>query len=504
MDRDLIRSPGFANRLDVSVSPDALLDLPEKAVQFGTGALLRGFVEYFVEHANRRGCFGGRVVLVGSTDSGRGNLLNQQDGLYTLSLQGLQNGVPQIDHQVISCVSRALSATDDWDAVLECARNPLLELVFSNTTEVGINLDEGDQPDPGPPRSFPGKLTRFLYERAATFGFAPDAGLAVLPCELIEGNGDRLREIVVALATQWDLGEPFARWIDSAVIFCNTLVDRIVTGSPVAAQADALAATLGYRDEMLTVCEPYALFAIEGDETLAARLPFGNQADVIVTRDITPFRERKVRLLNGTHTIAVPIALLCGCDTVRTALEHDVVGSFIRTVLFDELVPGVDVPGADAFARAVLERFGNPYINHSLLDITLQGTMKMRVRVIPSITSFAQRFGAVPQSLAFGFAAYIEFMRLRSPQCGTAAWAHAPADESTDRVLELLSARDGLSEPDVAQAVASVVSDTTLWGTDLSRIPGFADAVTGHLSRIREVGALNALESHLAGAELCP
>src|SRR5918992_6044732 len=222
----LVRDPAFRRRAVRDVPDPALLDLPEKAVQFGTGASLRGFVDAILDEANRRGQFGGRVVAIASTASGRERVLNEQDGLYTLSVQGLENGREIQERRVIASLSRALSAADEWDAVLACARNPDLELIFSNTTEVGIAVDQDDKPDLDPPRSFPGKLTRFLHERARAVDYDVARGVTVIPCELIEENGERLCAIVLALAGRWNFGSAFVDWIEAAVPFCNTLVDR--------------------------------------------------------------------------------------------------------------------------------------------------------------------------------------------------------------------------------------------------------------------------------------
>ena len=249
-------------RDDLVVPTAEMLTLPERAVQFGTGAFLRGFVDFFVEEANRRGEFGGRIVAIGSTGSGRDAAINDQDGLYTLVTRGVERGGLVEERRVVGSVSRALSAADDWPAVLACARNPWLETVFSNTTEIGIALDESDEYAASPPRSFPGKLTRFLHERARTFAFARSKGVVVVPCELLENNGDQLRDIVLQLAERWQLGGAFARWIREAVPFCNTLVDRIVPGAPKGEDAERLRDALGYDDALLTTCEPYRLFAI--------------------------------------------------------------------------------------------------------------------------------------------------------------------------------------------------------------------------------------------------
>lgn len=481
---------GTLGRVEGLGAPDAaLLDLPERAVQFGTGALLRGFVDAILDDANRRGAFAGRVVAVASTASGRTDAINDQDGLYTLVVQGIDADGPRADARVIGSVSRALSAATEWDAVLALARDPALRLVFSNTTEIGIVLDPSDEPDAGPPRSFPGKLARFLYERGRATGFDPAAGVVVLPCELIERNGDRLREVVDALARRWGLDPAFTDWLDAAVPFCNTLVDRIVPGRPPAEEAAALERRSGYTDAMLTACEIYRLFAIEGDAALRDRLGFAaGDPTVIVAEDITPYRERKVRLLNGAHTVTVSLALLCGCVTVRDAVEHELVGRFLRLALLDEILPSVDSPDAAAFAHDVLRRFANPYLRHALADITLQGTTKMRVRVIPSVLAYVARVERVPTSLALGFAAYLWLLR------GDHGLT-LPPDDLAPRVREHWAA----SGADLDRLAASVAGDRALWGgISLNEVPGFTDAVAGHLARLAAMGAAGALEAHLA------
>jgi tagaturonate reductase len=377
---------------------------------------------------------------------------------------------------------------DEWDAVLECARNPELQLVFSNTTEVGIVLDEGDRPDLSPPRSFPGKLTRFLYERATAFDFDPARGVVVFPCELIEDNGDRLREIVLELAARWELDARFAGWIASAVPIPNTLVDRIVPGTPDAAALIAAEAELGYRDGLLTVAEAYRLFVIQADDRLRARLPFADLPGVTVTEDVAPYRERKVRMLNGAHTVIVPAAILCGCETVLEAVRHPLVGPFLRSAMLDEIVPTLDAPGAEAYALAVLDRFANPFVRHTLIDISLQQTMKLRVRVVPTIAKYADRNGRAPECLAFGFAAYLLFLRE----------GRGLADDQAEQVrAHWGTAWDDADDGALAELVRAVCGDASMWGTDLNAVPGFAAAVASSLARMRRDGVPAALEAHL-------
>lgn len=487
-----------ATRTDVRFPAPELLDLPERVVQFGTGALLRGLIEPLVDAANARGEFDGRIVMVGQTGSGRDRAVNRQDGLFTLATRGLVDGEKRSERRVIASVSRALSAVDEWDEVLAVARDPHIRVVFSNTTEAGITLDESDAPGDAPPRSFPGKLTRFLWERANSFGFDRAAGVVILPCELITDNGTQLRRIVLELARRWELGDDFERWIDDVVPFCNTLVDRIVPGTPVEAEHAAEEAELGYRDELLTVSEDYALFAIEAGPGVRERLPFHGDPRVVITDDVSPYRERKLRLLNGTHTAMVPIALLCGCDTVRDAVEDEQVGRFIRRVMLDEIAPFVPAPDAERFAREVLDRFGNPFLRHAVADIALQQTMKLRVRVVPSVLAHAAATGEAPASLAFAFAAYLRFARGDLQREREAQGRALPRDGQGAHVRALWQA-----EGDDALAVARLAcANTELWGTDLTAVPGFVERVAGCLARILSIGTPAALAQHLARASV--
>lgn len=498
LSRELVASFALDRASGLEIPPDETLGLPERVVQFGTGAFLRGFIEYFIDEANRQGRFGGSIVAVSSTGSSRDAVLNEQDGLFTLAIEGVDAGAARQRYRIVGSLSRALSARDEWNAVLGLARDPNIEIVVSNTTEVGIVLDERDRADAAPPASFPGKLARFLFERARAFDYDRARGVVVIPCELIDDNGDKLCEIVHALAHRWKLGPRFARWVDEAVVFCNTLVDRIVPGAPVAAEAERLSALFGYRDGLMTTCEPYALFAIQGDDALRARIRFAD-ADprIIVAPDIQPYRERKVRVLNGAHTISVPAALLAGLETVRDAVTDERIGRFMRRAMLDEIVPSLDVPEADAFAREVLERFANPYIRHALIDITLYGTTKMKVRVVPSIVAYAERFGRALSALAFGFAAYLAFMRGEVQTERRAAGRSVPDDPAGERVRDAWHGIDLHSNSAIAGLARAICADRELWGTDLTTVAGFADAVADHLVRIRRRGIVAALEHHL-------
>jgi tagaturonate reductase len=485
-------------RRDDLIAPSAeQLTMPERAVQFGTGALLRGLVDAILDEANRQGWFGGRIVMIGSTGSGRDRALNDQHGLFTLVTQGLVDGDATRDFRIVSSVSRALSASSQWDEVLRCAENPDLELIFSNTTEIGIVLDEADAataPSSAAPRSFPAKLAAFLLHRARTHGYAAARAPVVIPTELIEDNGHTLRDIVVTLAQRWKAEPAFLAWLDH-VPFCNTLVDRIVPGAPSESYAKELRSLLPYDDGMTTICEPYRLFAIEGNAALRERLRFpAADAGVIVAESIRPYRLRKVRLLNGAHTSLVSLALLAGCGTVREAVEHPALGAFLRAVLLDEIVPSVDVPGAEQFAREVIDRFANPFLQHQLWDITLQGTTKFKVRVVPAIVDFAHRTGTAPRALALGFAGFLAFQD-GSLQAGRrAAGDSVPADATGDAVRTYWSGIEDTTES-LATLVRAVAGDTALWGTDLNAVPGFVELVAEQLYTIRTRGPVAAIEA---------
>jgi tagaturonate reductase len=498
LDRSLIHTR--AASANVALPAAHQLELPERAIQFGTGGFLRGFLDDLLDEANRRGHFGGRVVMVGSTGSGRDRRLNDQDGLFTLVVQGLVAGEPRRDMRVVASVSRALAAPTEWDEVLRCAESPTLEFIFSNTTEVGIAFDDEDAAagaDAAPHRSFPAKLAQLLLHRARHFAFDRARAPMVIPCELVEDNGDRLRTVVRTLAEHWAVERDFLRWLED-VPFCNTLVDRIVQGAPTAEQAGPIFAALGYADSMVTVCEPYRLFAIAAPERLRARLQFAtDNPGVVLTDDVAPYRERKIRLLNGAHTALVSLALLAGCITVGEAVAHPLLGSFVRAVLFDEIVPSVPVPGAGAFAREVLERFANPFVQHALWDITLQGGTKLRVRLVPIIGACAQRTGRAPGGLALGFAAYLALQR-RAPHASRAA---VPRPRPVDAVGDTIHERwAGVSDDPqaIGAFVQAVAADDALWGRDLTLLPGFTDGVTDQLVRLVHDGAEAALSSYLS------
>lgn len=478
------------------MTPDlSLLQLPEKVLQFGTGVLLRGLPDYFFDKANRQGLFNGRVVVVKSTDAGSADSFAAQNGLYTHCVRGIEKGRQVEEFIINAALSRTLSARSQWAEVLSCAHNPDLQVIISNTTEVGIQLTDDDI-TLAPPESFPGKLLAFLYERFRALGGKQGSGLVIIPCELIVDNGKKLKDIMLQLAEQNRLPAGFVAWLATDNTFCNSLVDRIVPGAPDKQTKQEIFRTLGYTDELLTVSEVYRLWAIEGDERIKEVLSF-YKADtgVIIEPDITPYRERKLRLLNGTHTISVGLGYLYGLETVGECMNDAYMSPFISKVMQDEVVPAVPVneDSARNFAEEVLDRFRNPFIVHPLISITLQYTSKMKMRNVQTILNYHQKFGKVPPLFALGFAAFLLFMKAVKEENGKYYGQRDGKDYpvNDDFASYFYNAWQGINtgkQEDIQGLVRTVLADTSLWGTDLGSVPGFSESVSANLVAMLQKG----------------
>lgn len=388
----------------------------EKVLQFGTGVLLRGLPDYFIEKANRAGLFGGSIVVVKSTDKGGTDQFGQQDNMYTIHVKGIESGREVQDVLVVSAISRVVAAATHWDAVLDTARNPALEIVISNTTEVGIVLDEQDDLFASPPTSFPGKLTAVLLERFRTFKGAEDKGLVILPTELIDKNGEALRGMVIALAEHNKLEPGFINWVKSCNHFCNTLVDRIVPGSLAADDRKNAESQLGYKDQLAIMVEPFCLWAIESSEPRVAEILSFAKVDsrVVITPDIEKFKELKLRLLNGSHTFACGLAMLAGFGTVKEAMANQVFSNYVERLMHSEIIPtlieiGVESAEAVAFADHVIDRFSNPYLEHKWESISSNYTSKMRMRNLATLERcFISGSKGAADHMALGFAGYLQ------------------------------------------------------------------------------------------------
>jgi len=475
-------------------------DLPVKVLQFGTGVLLRGLCDYLIDYANKQHVFNGRIVVVKST-AGSSDDFADQDGLYTVCVRGVDNNGQKIDDATtVAAIGRVISAQDNWQSVLQIARNPHLEVIISNTTEVGIQYVE-ENIFQSPPQSFPGKLTAFLYERFRTYGGKKDKGLVVVPTELITDNGLKLRECVEKVSAYNELGKLFNKWLKFHVKFCNSLVDRIVPGKPDAATHTALEAKLGYEDSLLTVAEPYYLWAIEGDDRVKKVLSFEQLFEnVIVDEDISYYRERKLRILNGSHSAAAPLGYLSGFDITFQCMNDPAMSKFYEDVIYKEVVP--TLPFEDqkeqlkVFAGDILNRYRNPFIQQKLIGITLQQTSKMNARNVATIRRYYKQFGTVPKHFALAFAAYLLFMKAVKEEDGKYFGQRGEGFYfiNDDQASYFYEKWQSISVENVATLVQDVLSNTNIWDADLTKLEGFAEAITGYLIDMMNNGVKSTLE----------
>ena len=485
---------------EVVVQP--LQDFPEKVLQFGEGNFLRAFVDWMIGRMNARGLFNGRAVVVQPIPEGKIAALNAQGGVFTVLLRGLRNGQPVEEPEIVSAVSRGVNPFVDFTAFLACAENPALRFVVSNTTEAGIAVNDSDRFEDRPPASFPAKLTRFLHHRFQRFGGAADKGCVMLPCELIERNGDALKSAVLTTARRWNLELEFVAWLETHNEFTNTLVDRIVTGYP-AGEADRLTAAFGYQDALLDTAELFHLWVIESRWGLKEELPLTQAGlDVVWTPNMTPYRDRKVRILNGAHTMMVSACYLAGRDTVGECMADPLLRAFVERAVFEEIIPTLDLPRADleAFAAAVLERFANPHITHYLLSIALNSTSKYRARVLPSVLEYRKRTGTLPHRLCCALAAQIAFYRGTRFAGGTLVGDRNGKEYpiADDRLIQefFFNAWTTFGRcGETPRLVETILSSDRLWGQNLASIPGVVEEVTGHLNVINRDGMLTALQS---------
>ncbi len=471
----------------VEVPDEEIFDLPEKVLQFGTGMLLRGLPDYFIDKANRQGIFNGRIVVVKTTSRGDAAAFDKQDGLYTLCERGIVDGQKIEENIISSSISRVLIAQKDWGEILECAHNPDLQIIISNTTEVGIQL-ENDDIRHYPPTSYPGKLLAFLYERFIAFNGSEESGFVIVPTELILENGKKLESIVLELAHLNSLEDDFIEWLEKSNYFCNSLVDRIVTGMPDKEIKTAIENELSYTDELLIVSEVYSLWAIEGDEKIKEILSFAEADEgVVIEPNIELHRELKLRLLNGTHTLTCGLAFLSNCDTVQHAMEDENIAGFVCGLMKNELAPSIPYEINEAtkqtFMTKVLDRFRNPHINHYWKNITFNYSSKLRLRCIPLLINYYKNNESVPELFALGFAAYLYFMKAVK-QNGKDFYgefngeSYLIEDEMAEEFYHLWN------KTSVGEIVKEVLNNESLWDYNLTQLPAFQEAVTFNLNSI--------------------
>ncbi len=478
---------------------------PEKVLQFGEGNFLRAFVDWQIDIANEKTGFNGNVVMVQPLAQGMAGMINEQKGLYTTVLRGIQKGEAVCDLRTITSTSKCLNAYEQFDDYIGYASSKDLRFVISNTTEAGISYAEGCTLEQTPPASFPAKVTQFLYHRFKAFNGDTTKGLVFIPCELIEKNGEKLHQFVVQYAKEWKLGEAFLAWLDEACVFCNSLVDRIVPGYP-KNEAAELCEKAGYQDNLLVAAEIFHLWVIEtqGDiESLKKEFPLADAGlNVIWTNDMSFYRTRKVRILNGAHTMFVPAAFQYGLDTVEESIKDPIIMAYLKKGLFEEIIPSMDGDKAalENYAGDVLERFANPYIRHMLLDITLNSTSKFKTRDLPSVIGYIEKKGKIPPALSFSIASLISFYKgvnvkdraMKGTRNGVDFLIKD--DEDVLHFFEDLYAENNAStEKGAKTIVKAVLSNTAFWAEDLSKSAVLENAVLAAFIEIQSKGMKQAI-----------
>ena len=472
------------------------VERPIKVLQFGEGNFLRAFVDYMIDIANEKGEFNGDIVLVKPITFGTLERFHEQDCQYTVQLRGIVDDKPQRINRIVTSVADAVAAYEEYEKYAGYARLDTLRFIVSNTTEAGIVYDDTDLLEMTPPKTYPGKLTKFLYERYQHFSGALDKGLIILPVELIDDNGINLKECVLKLAELWKLEEGFISWIHEACVFTSTLVDRIVTGYP-RDEAEELCKEFGYQDNLIVTGEPFALWVIESAKDISGELPLPQVGlPVIFTDNQKPYKQRNVRILNGAHTSFVLASYLCGNDIVLQSMQDELILNFIKATIFEEVIPTLTLPKQELeeFAQAVLTRFNNPYVKHAHLSISLNSVSKWRARCMPSFLEYIEKTGKLPVHLTFSLAALMAFYTGAEIR-DKALIGHRGEEEynilDDEAVLSFFASN---SDKQTDEYVHNTLANTDFWGQDLSRIAGVEDAVTAYLTDIRSLGMRQTME----------
>lgn len=476
------------------------VERPIKVLQFGEGNFLRAFVDYMIDIANENGQFDGDIVLVKPIEFGSLERFHNQECQYTVQLRGIHDGKAQKINRVVTSVTDVVDAYSEYDKYNDFAKLDSLRFIVSNTTEAGIVYEESDKFEMCPPRSYPGKLTKFLYTRFEEFNGDMSKGLVMLPVELIDDNGLHLKECVLKQIENWNLSSEFKNWVENACVFTSTLVDRIVTGYP-RDEAEELCKEFGYQDDLIVTGEPFALWVIETPKDISDELPLPKAGlPVIFTEDHHPYKQRKVRILNGAHTSFVLASYLCGNDIVLQSMNDELILKFIKSTIYDEIIPTLTLPKKDLeeFAEAVLTRFNNPYVKHAHLSIALNSVSKWRARCMPSFLGYINKEGEVPAHLAFSLAALMVFYT-GSEIREKALIGHRNGEEyqilDDKAVLEFF--KDNSSK-DSGEFVHAVLANTDFWGQDLSLLPGVEETIVSYVSDIRANGMRSTMEKVFA------
>lgn len=463
---------------------------PEKIIQFGEGNFLRSFVDWQLDIINKNTDLNAGIAVVRPIDYDTVPLLNIQDGLYTSIIRGInEKGEVVKDYRIISSINREIPVYKEFDEYLKLAHNPEMRFIISNTTEAGIVYSDEDKYDDRPQNTFPAKLTRLLHERFKVFNGEVNKGFILMPCELIDYNGEELKKIVLKYADLWNLEEEFKNWLVTGNIWCSTLVDRIVTGYP-RAEKDELVKELGYEDKFMTTGEYFYLFVIQGPKDILAkelRLDKVN-LNILIVNDLKPYKMRKVGILNGAHTAMVPVAYLYGIDTVREAMENSDVRTFIEKAIDEEIIPALDMDKKELveFKEAVIKRFQNPYVKHMLMDISLNSMSKYKSRILPQVLETYRRTGKLPKRLLFSLAALIRFYK------GVRENGNVINLRDDKHHLEMY--QELWKTNNYRKIVEHVLGLEKHWDINLNTIEGMTDLVTHYVEKIDKYGVKKALE----------
>ena len=472
--------------------------LKEKVLQFGEGNFLRAFVDWMIDEANDEGHFDGSVVIVQPIERGMVNMINDQNGMYTLIMRGLENGEKTEKVKAITSVSRGINPFEDYEGYMAMAESEDLQVIVSNTTEAGISYVEGDKLEDPLPKAFPAKICKFLYHRFKHFDGDKERGILLLPVELIDNNGGELERIVKQYASEWNLEPAFITWLDEACSFANTLVDRIVTGYP-RDEVEAYSEKFGYEDNLMVTSEVFNLWVIEADKKYAEIFPIQKtSANVIWTDDARPYKKRKVRILNGAHTSTVLSAYLSGFDFVGQFIEDADYNDYLKALIFDEIIPTIDLPDDElkAFADAVFERFGNPFIKHRLLDISLNSVSKFTARCLPSLLDYKAEKGVLPVRMTYALAALLKFYDVKEEEEGFfGVRENGEKYPVKDDKKNLHFFEKIWQEKDITILVERILANKDLWYQDLTEVEGLKEAVTTHLHNILTLGTKETLKS---------
>lgn len=477
-------------------------DRPIKVLQFGEGNFLRAFVDYMIDVANEAGTFNGDIVLVKPIEFGNLDRFHAQDCVYTVSLRGLVDGEATEINRTITSVADAVDAGLEYEKYCAFAKLDSLRFIVSNTTEAGIVYDETDKFEMQPPKTYPGKLTKFLFERYQAFNGDVTKGLIILPVELIDDNGIKLKECVLKLAKLWNLEEGFVTWLEEACAFCSTLVDRIVTGYPRGeGEAEAIWNELGYVDNLLDTAEPFGLWVIECDKDISGEFALDKAGmPVIFTDNQKPYKQRKVRILNGAHTSFVLASFLAGNDYVLQSMDDKLVHDYMYNTIFDEVIPTLTLPKQELvdFANAVIQRFRNPYIKHALLSISLNSVSKWRARCMPSFLGYIKEFNKLPKHLTFSLAALIAFYSGNELRDGALIGKRGEEEykimDDKDVLEFFFNHKDAAS----AEVAKDFLSNEKFFGQDLTKELDTLEVVTAYIDDIKALGMRAAMEKHFA------